>query len=146
VRARIAAHLSAEAADGGYVAEAAVAEELRRARRMLGGLLGFDEGDVAFLESGSAALAQLLASWPLQVDDSVWVAPSEWGPNLAAFADRGLHVGLVDVDDDGVVDQEALSARLALNLDPPSDCVVTGNRALSGGGEAVCVFADDGGG
>lgn len=113
VRARMSTHLDAEASDGGYVAEAAVAAELTQARSMLGSMLGFDARDVAFVESGSAALAQLLASWPLQAGDEVWVAPSEWGPNLAAFDDRGLRVEVLDVDPSGVTDLDALSARLA---------------------------------
>lgn len=113
VRARMSTHLDAEASDGGYVAEAVVAAELAEARSMLGSMLGFDARDVAFVESGSAALAQLLASWPLQAGDEVWVAPSEWGPNLAAFDDRGLRVEALDVDPSGVTDLDALSARLA---------------------------------
>ncbi len=113
VRARVSTHLDVEASDGGYVAEAAVATELAQARGMLGSMLGFDARDVAFVESGSAALAQLLASWPLEAGDEVWVAPSEWGPNLAAFDDRGLRVGLIEVDASGVTDLDALSARLA---------------------------------
>ena len=61
VRARIARHQAAEARRGGYVAEAAIADELREARGRLGALLGFDADDVAFTESASTAFAQLLA-------------------------------------------------------------------------------------
>ncbi|MGV9776726.1 aminotransferase class V-fold PLP-dependent enzyme [Streptosporangium sp. NPDC003464] len=113
VRDRVADHLALEAGVGGYVAEAAVTEELRGARDLLGALLGFDGDDLAFVESGSAALAQLLASWPVETGDRVWVLPSEWGPNLAAFGDRGLRVELLAADGQGRLDVEALRRRLA---------------------------------
>jgi pyridoxal 5-phosphate dependent beta-lyase len=112
VRAAVASHLDLEAELGAYVAEGAAAEQLTEVRRHLGGLLGFDADDVALVESGSAALAQLLAAWPLQPGDRVWAVPSEWGPNLSAFADFRLEVGWLDVDDLGRVDLEALRNRL----------------------------------
>jgi hercynylcysteine S-oxide lyase len=111
-RAAITAHLELEAELGGYVAEAQVEPETTAARRLLGELLHFDTDEVALLDSGSAAGAQLLAAWPCQPGDRVWVAPSEWGNNLAAFADRGLEVVVLDVDDHGHIDLEALHKRL----------------------------------
>jgi pyridoxal 5-phosphate dependent beta-lyase len=111
-RAAITEHLELEAQLGGYVAEAEVAAETTAARRLLGELLHFDTDEVALLDSGSAAGAQLLAAWPCQRGDQVWVAPSEWGNNLAAFADRGLEVTIMDVDDHGRVDLDALAKRL----------------------------------
>ncbi|SFW75346.1 aminotransferase class V-fold PLP-dependent enzyme [Amycolatopsis australiensis] len=112
VRARVARHQAAEARRGGYVAEAAIAGELREARARLGALLGFGAEDVAFTESASTALAQLLAAWPVEAGDVVWAPRSDWGPSLAALADRGLRVELLDVDSRGVLDVEALAARL----------------------------------
>jgi pyridoxal 5-phosphate dependent beta-lyase len=112
VRRSVAEHLTLEAEAGGYVAEEQAAPVLQQARADLAGLLGFGAGDVAFLDSGSAALAQLLSSWRLQPSDSVWCAPSEWGPNLAAFDDHRLDVQIMDVDPAGRVDPEALHARL----------------------------------
>lgn len=111
-RARIAEHLDLEAAIGGYVAQARVEDELAAARENLGLLLGFSGGDVAFHESASTAFAQLLGSWRLEPGDTVWAVRSEWGPNLAAFEDLRLHVELLDTDDDGVLDVEALARRL----------------------------------
>jgi pyridoxal 5-phosphate dependent beta-lyase len=67
---------------------------------------------VALLDSGSAAGAQLLAAWPCERGDRVWIAPSEWGWNLAAFGDRGLDVTILDVDDEGLIDLDALRKRL----------------------------------
>jgi pyridoxal 5-phosphate dependent beta-lyase len=111
-RSAIAAHLDLEAELGGYVAEAEAEGAVTTARRLLGGLLGFETDELALLDSGSAAGAQLLAAWPCEPGDQVWVAPSEWGNNLAAFRDRGLDVVLLDVDDDGVIDLDALRSRL----------------------------------
>ncbi|HEY4020351.1 MAG TPA: aminotransferase class V-fold PLP-dependent enzyme [Pseudonocardiaceae bacterium] len=112
VRARIAEHLADESATGGYIAADDVQEELDRLRANLGGLLGFAGDEVAFLESASTALATLLAAWPLGAGQTVWAVRSEWGPNLATFADRGLAVELLDADDDGRLDLDALAARL----------------------------------
>ncbi len=111
-RARIAAHLDLEARTGGYVAGARAEEELTAARDQLGLLLGFDGADVTFTESASTAIAQLLYSWDLKPGDSVWAVRSEWGPNLAAFADLGLTVEWLETSDDGVVDVDALARRL----------------------------------
>jgi pyridoxal 5-phosphate dependent beta-lyase len=111
-RAAITGHLELEAQLGGYVAEAEAEPENTTARRLLGELLHFDTDEVALLDSGSAAGAQLLAAWPCQPGDRVWIAPSEWGNNLAAFADRGLDVAIMDVDDRGRIDLDALTRRL----------------------------------
>jgi pyridoxal 5-phosphate dependent beta-lyase len=111
-RTAITDHLELEAQLGGYVAEAEGEPETTTARRLLGELLDFDTDEVALLDNSSSAVAQLLAAWPCQPGDRVWIAPSEWGNNLAAFADRGLEVALMAVDDDGLIDLDALTRRL----------------------------------
>jgi len=108
----VTAHMAAEAQVGAYVAQARAAEALSSLRADLGGLLGVGAGDVGLVESASTALAQLLASWPLATGDVVACAPSEWGPNLAAFADRGLRVVDLPVDGAGLVDLDRLPAFL----------------------------------
>ena len=112
VRARIAEQLSAESDTGGYVAQEEANDELERLRANLAGLIGFGADEVAFVESASTALTQLLDAWPLRAGQTVLVVRSEWGPNLAAFADRGLAVEFLDVDDEGHVDLAALETRL----------------------------------
>ena len=112
VRARIGEHLAAESDNGGYIAQGDAQEELDRLQTNLANLLGFAAADVAFLESASTSLAQLLACWPFETGAVVWALPSEWGPNLAAFADRGLAVEFLTVDDAGVLDVDALATRL----------------------------------
>jgi pyridoxal 5-phosphate dependent beta-lyase len=111
-RKAITDHLELEAQLGGYVAEAEAEPETTTARRLLGELLAFDTDEVALLDNSSSAGAQLLAAWPCQPGDRVWIAPSEWGNNLAAFADRGLEVELMAVDDHGLIDLDALRQRL----------------------------------
>jgi pyridoxal 5-phosphate dependent beta-lyase len=112
VRARIAEHLVAESDWGGYVAQDDAEEEIQLAQARLGELLGFAGDDVVFVESASAAVAQLLDAWPLRPGEKIWAVRSEWGPNLAAFADRGLTVDWLDTDDNGEIDLEALGRRL----------------------------------
>lgn len=112
-RAAVTEHLELEAQLGGYVAEAEASEATETARRLLGELLGgFHADELALLDSGSAAGAQLLAAWPFEPGDQVWIAQSEWGPNLAAFKDRGLDAVTLDVDDNGAIDLEKLQRRL----------------------------------
>ncbi|MFI9388985.1 aminotransferase class V-fold PLP-dependent enzyme [Kutzneria sp. NPDC052558] len=112
-RAAIAEHLEREAELGGYIAEGEADGAVTEARRQLGRLLGgFGPDEVALLESASTAGAQLLAAWPVEPGDEVWIAPSEWGPNIQAFRDRGLDPVLLKVDDSGLIDLDALRARL----------------------------------
>jgi pyridoxal 5-phosphate dependent beta-lyase len=114
----VAQHARRESEVGAYVAEAGASLSLEAGRAQLGALLGVPTDGVAFVESATAALQALLASWPLPEHPTVAVAPSEWGPNLRVFRMHGLEVRLLDVDDDGHVDIGALSDLLARH--PPS--------------------------
>jgi hercynylcysteine S-oxide lyase len=113
-----AAHAEREAAVGAYVAEAEVQPVLDEARAGLARLLGVRPEGVAFVESASAALETLLASWPLQPGDTVAVLPSEWGPNLAAFGHHGLRLAELAAGGDGTVELDRLQAFLAAS--PPA--------------------------
>ncbi|HYY09402.1 MAG TPA: aminotransferase class V-fold PLP-dependent enzyme, partial [Kineosporiaceae bacterium] len=124
-------HAELEAAVGAYVAEQQADPVVAEGRAALAGLLGVPPSGLAFTESGTASLALLLRVWPLSPGDTVAVVPSEWGPNLAAFADAGLEVTQLDVDGDGVVDLDALERRL--RTDPPAAVHLTqvaSHRAL----------------
>jgi pyridoxal 5-phosphate dependent beta-lyase len=110
----VAAHAEREAVAGAYVAAAEAAPVIEAGRAALAGLFGVEPGGIAFTESGSAALAVLLRSWPLSAGQTVAVVPSEWGPNLDAFADRGLRVVLLAVAPDGTVDLDALRRFVAV--------------------------------
>jgi len=112
VQVAVTAHLATEAERGAYVAELEAADVVRGLRADLGALLGVGPEDVGLVESASTALAQLLAAWPVEPGDAVGCAPSEWGPNLSSFRDRGLRVAALPVDGGGRVDVEALPAWL----------------------------------
>lgn len=114
----VAAHAEREATAGAYVAAAEAEPVLVQGRADLGSLLGVAADGIAFTESATASLAALLRSWPLSVGDTVAVVPGEWGPNLDAFADRGLRVAALTVDGNGIVDTDAL--RQFLGMTPPA--------------------------
>lgn len=118
--AAVAAHARLEAEVGVYVAEERASERLDALRTDLAELLGVAADGVAFVESATAALDALLGSWNLADAGRVGVAPSEWGPNLEAFAARGLRPDVLAVDPTGRVDLEALEHRL---VDDPPDLV-----------------------
>jgi pyridoxal 5-phosphate dependent beta-lyase len=113
-----AAHAEHEATAGAYVAAAEAEPVLAQGRADLASLLGVTAGGIAFTESATAALATLLRSWPLSVGDTVAVVPSEWGPSLDAFADRGLRVAPLTVDGNGIIDTGDL--RKFLGMTPPA--------------------------
>ena len=98
---------------GAYIAQAAAAPTLEGLRADVAGLFGVAVDGVAFVESATAALRALLAAWPLAPGGEVAVAPSEWGPNLAAFDAAGLRPVLLATDDYGVIDLDQLRGRLA---------------------------------
>ena len=141
----VTAHTHREASDGAYVVADRAAPTIADLRAQLGRLLGVDEDGVALVESAETALDALLRRWRLHDDDEVAVAPSEWGPNVHAFTARGLRVGLLDVDDDGHVDLDALESRLVTA--PPAVVQLTqqaSHRALRQPAEEVarlCAYA-----
>jgi hercynylcysteine S-oxide lyase len=132
--AAAAAHAEREAATGGYVAAAEAEPVLAAGRAALGGLLGVPADGVAFTPSGESALGALLASWPLPEGAAVAVAACEWGPNLDAFAARGLRVTQIPgqgYEGDGAIDLASLERMLA--AEPPAAVhlvQVTSHRGL----------------
>ena len=126
-----AAHAEREATVGAYVAQAEAGPLLDKGRAELARLLGVPAAGVAFVQSAEAALVALLAAWPLQPGNTVAVVPSEWGPNLHAFAGRGLRITELATEGDGAANLVALEHRLA--EDPPAAVhltQVTSHRAL----------------
>jgi pyridoxal 5-phosphate dependent beta-lyase len=111
--AATAGHAEREAANGAYVAAAQAAPVLEQGRAELARLLDVPAAGLAFVPSAEAALAALLAAWPLRAGDTVAVVPCEWGPNLHAFGHRGLRVTELAADGDGAVDLAALARTLA---------------------------------
>jgi len=114
----VAGYAEREAIAGGYVAAAEAARVIAAGRTTLAELLGVEPGGIAFVESASAALAVLLRAWPLMAGSTVAVLPSEWGPAIDAFTDRGLRVAQLAVDGSGLIDLDALRHFVALT--PPA--------------------------
>jgi len=102
-----------EAAAGFRSASVQAQPLLERGRADLATLLGVQPAGVAFTQSGRAALSSLLAAWPLHAGEAVAVVPSEWGPNLTAFTNRGLRPVRLPVHGDGRLDLTGLEAALA---------------------------------
>ena len=124
-------HARLEASLGAYLAEEQAAPVLREGRAALAGLLGVEADGLAFVESASAARRALLAAWPLADGDTIAVVPSEWGPNLEAFSDRGLRIIELAAHGDGQVDLGQLESLLASS--PPAAVHLTqvaSHRAL----------------
>ena len=125
-------HARLEAGLGAYLAEEQAAPVLREGRAALAGLLGVEADGLAFVESASAARRALLAAWPLADGDTIAVVPSEWGPNLEAFSDRGLRIIELAAHGDGQVDLGQLESFLASS--PPAAVHLTqvaSHRALA---------------
>ena len=104
----VAGHAAREAAEGGYVAQDRAGLDGTRAD--LAGMLGRQADDVVFTHSGAEALTTLLAAWPLPPGAVVACGPGEFGPNLAAFHDRGVGVRVLPTEPCGLVDVGVLAS------------------------------------
>ncbi|MGW6500075.1 ergothioneine biosynthesis PLP-dependent enzyme EgtE [Nonomuraea angiospora] len=113
----VVAHLRLERERGGYAA----VPDLTPARSALAGLVGGGPADVAFLESGTAAMAALLGGWRLPPGSRVGHARTEYGGTLMLLhrlaAQRGWQPVELPVDGDARLDLEGLRALLAARLD-----------------------------
>ena len=102
-------HLRAEAAGGGYVAEAAAAGLVAAGRDRVGGLLGLAGADVALVDSAGTAFADLLEAWPYGAGARVGTVSSEYGANALVLhrvaAARGWTLVPLPVDDVGRVQE-----------------------------------------
>ncbi|MFF0866114.1 ergothioneine biosynthesis PLP-dependent enzyme EgtE [Nonomuraea sp. NPDC003560] len=110
-------HLRRERELGGYAA----VPGLTAPRAALAALTGADAADVAFLESGTAAMAALLGGWRLPPGARVGFTRSEYGSTLMLLrrlaAERGWTLAELPADDDARLDLDALSAALRRGLD-----------------------------
>ncbi|SDG04685.1 pyridoxal 5-phosphate dependent beta-lyase [Sinosporangium album] len=111
------AHLHREREVGGYAA----VPDMATPKAALAALVDARAQDVAFAESGTAAMAALLADWPLPAGARVGVTRAEYGPTVALL--RRLAVRhrwtLVDVPlgDWSRLDLSGLGGVLAAGLD-----------------------------
>ncbi|WP_431913977.1 ergothioneine biosynthesis PLP-dependent enzyme EgtE [Nonomuraea jabiensis] len=113
----VVAHLRLERQRGGYAA----VPDLTPARSALAGLVGGGPEDVAFLESGTAAMAALLGGWQLPPGSRIGHARTEYGGTLMLLhrlaAERGWQPVELPVDGDARLDLDALRALLVAGLD-----------------------------
>ncbi|GAA3219351.1 ergothioneine biosynthesis PLP-dependent enzyme EgtE [Nonomuraea helvata] len=110
----VVAHLRLERERGGYAA----VPDLTPAKAALAALVGAAPEDVAFLESGTAAMAALLGGWRLEPGSRVGYPRTEYGSTLMLLhrlaAQRGWKPVELPVDDDGRLDPSELGAGLDL--------------------------------
>ncbi|MFG2072406.1 ergothioneine biosynthesis PLP-dependent enzyme EgtE [Nonomuraea maritima] len=115
--AAVVAQLRGERERGGYAA----APDLAEPRAALAALVGAAPADVAFTESGTAAMAALLGGWHLPAGSRVGHARTEYGGTVMLLrrlaARNGWRLVELPVDGDGRLDPDAVRSRLAKGLD-----------------------------
>lgn len=113
----VVAHLRLERERGGYAA----VPDFTVPKSALAALVGAGPEDVAFLESGTAAMAALLGGWRLAPGSRVGHARTEYGSTLMLLrhlaARRGWRLVELPVDGDARLEPEGLRAELAAGLD-----------------------------
>ncbi|MEV0234667.1 ergothioneine biosynthesis PLP-dependent enzyme EgtE [Nonomuraea sp. NPDC050786] len=110
----VVAHLRLERERGGYAA----VPDLTPAKAALAALVGAAAEDVAFLESGTAAMAALLGGWRLEPGSRVGYPRTEYGSTLMLLhrlaAQHGWKPVELPVDGDGRLDPSEVGAGLDL--------------------------------
>ncbi|WP_113703100.1 ergothioneine biosynthesis PLP-dependent enzyme EgtE [Nonomuraea lactucae] len=113
----VVAHLRLEREHGGYAA----VPDLTAPKSALAALVGAGPADVAFLESGTAAMAALLGGWRLAPGSRVGHTRTEYGSTLMLLrhlaARRGWSLVELPVDGDSRLDLAGLLAALVAGLD-----------------------------
>ncbi|WP_246147890.1 ergothioneine biosynthesis PLP-dependent enzyme EgtE [Nonomuraea turkmeniaca] len=126
----VVAHLRLERERGGYAAE----PDLTPARSALAALTGASPADVAFTESGTAAMATLLGGWRLPPGSRVGFARTEYGSTLMLLrrlaGERGWELVELPVDDDSRVELDGLRSRLTSGLDLVSVVHIASHRGV----------------
>lgn len=115
--AAVVAQLGRERERGG----SAAVPDLAGPRAALAALVGAAPADVAFTESGTAAMAALLGGWRLPAGSRVGHARTEYGGTVMLLrrlaAQNGWRLVELPVDGDGRLDPDGVHARLAKGLD-----------------------------
>ena len=98
-------HLHREASLGAYVAAEAATAAIDHGRAALAALVALGGDDVFFTEGAGAAVATLLAAWPLQRGARIGTVDSEYGANARVLTrlagERGWELVRLPVDDVG---------------------------------------------
>jgi len=110
-------HLQLEAVTGGYEAAEMAAPQLERTYAALAELLGADPSQIALLDSSTRAWDMAVYSLPIEPQDRVLISRAEYGSNAIALLQlqqrTGCQLVLVDDDEHGQIDLEALERALA---------------------------------
>jgi len=110
-------HLQLEAVAGGYEAAELAAPELERTYAALAELLGADPSHIALMDSATRAWDMAVYSLPIEPQDRVLISRAEYGSNAIALLQlqqrTGCQLVLVDDDEHGQIDLEALERALA---------------------------------
>ncbi len=110
-------HLQLEAVTGGYEAAEEAAPQLDRTYAALAELLGADPSQIALMDSSTRAWDMAVYSLPIEPQDRVLISRAEYGSNAIALLQlqqrTGCQLVLVDDDEHGQIDLEALERALA---------------------------------
>ena len=110
-------HLQLEAVTGGYEAAESAAPQLDRTYAALAELLGADPSQIALMDSSTRAWDMAVYSLPIEPQDRVLISRAEYGSNAIALLQlqqrTGCQLVLVDDDEHGQIDLEALERALA---------------------------------
>ncbi len=113
----VVAHLEREATIGGYEAAAEAAERTAATYDSIAGLLGAEPHEIAIVENATRAWDMAVYGFPFQLGDRVLTGRSEYASNAIALLQlqrrHGLEIVLVDDDEHGQIDLDALEAELA---------------------------------
>ncbi|WP_456819885.1 aminotransferase class V-fold PLP-dependent enzyme [Cellulomonas sp. URHB0016] len=112
----VVAHLRREAEIGGYEAEDEVADRVEAVYGSVARLVGGHADEIALVESATVAWDVAFASVPLRAGQRILTARTEYVSNaialLQACERTGAVLEVVDDDEHGQVDVDALAARL----------------------------------
>jgi len=110
-------HLHLEARMGGYEAAEVAAPLVERTYAALAELLGASPSEIALMDSATRAWDMAVYSLPIEPQDRVLISRAEYGANAIALLQlqrrTGCQLALVEDDDHGQIDLEALERALA---------------------------------
>ena len=109
-------HLRLEATTGGYEAAALVADRTAAVYESIARLVGASPPEIAYAENATRAWDMAVYGFPFQRGDRVITARAEYVSNAIALLQlqrrHGIEIVLVDDDEHGQVDVDALDAEL----------------------------------
>lgn len=113
----VIAHLEREATIGGYEAAAEAAERTAAVYDSIARLVGADRHEIAVVENATRAWDMAVYGYPFRPGDRVLTARSEYASNAIALLQlrrrHDLEIVVVDDDEQGQIDLDALDAELA---------------------------------